>query len=49
MTHLSVMTVGTARVVLHTKTEGTFFNRFLLPTINVPELVTDDIQFVFQE
>lgn len=45
MTHLGMITVGTARGVLHTKTEGTRFNNFVLPTINVNELVTNDVTF----
>ena len=49
MTHLTMMTIGTARGILHAKTEGTSYNRYLLPTINVPELVTGDIAFSFQE
>lgn len=49
VTHLTMMTIGTARGILHSKTEGTVFNRFLLPTINVTELVTEDIRFGFQE
>lgn len=40
--HLSVITIGTARGVLHAKTENTNFNRFLLPTINVTEIITED-------
>lgn len=43
--HLSMLTVGTARGILHCKTEGTPYNAFLLPTINVTELVTDDLVF----
>lgn len=45
MAHLSVLTVGTARGVLHAKTEGTGFNRFALPLINVTELVKSDVVF----
>jgi len=45
MIHLAMMTIGTARGILHSKTEGTAFNRFLLPTINVYELVKEDIVF----
>lgn len=48
MTHLTVITIGTARGILHSKTEGTSFNRFLLPTINVTELVKEDVKFIFQ-
>lgn len=44
MTHLAIMSVGTARGVIHTKTEG----KFLLPTINVKELVKEDVVFTFE-
>lgn len=40
--HLAVLTVGTARGVLHAKTEGTLFNRFLLPTVNLTEIIEGD-------
>jgi len=43
MQHLCVISIGTTRGVLHAKTENTFFNRFLLPTINATEMITDDI------
>jgi len=43
MTHLTTIMVGTARGILHTKTESTLFNRFPLPTVNVTELVTEDV------
>jgi hypothetical protein len=45
MTHLTMITVGTARGVLHTKTEGTRFNTFVLPTINVINLIKEDVLF----
>jgi hypothetical protein len=41
--HIGVITVGTARGILHSKTEGTKFNGFIVPSINVLELVTNDI------
>jgi hypothetical protein len=41
--HISVITVGTARGILHTKTEGDILNTLILPSINVLELVPDDI------
>ena len=44
ITHFTVLTVGTVRGVLHAKTEGTNFNGFVIPTINVTELVTNDIR-----
>jgi hypothetical protein len=45
MAHLAMITVGTARGVLHAKTDNTPFNRFVLPTINVTDLVQEDIRF----
>ena len=42
--HLVMLTIGTLRGVLHSKTENTKFNKFLLPTINVTELVKSDIE-----
>jgi len=44
ITHLTLLTIGTVRGILHAKTEGTNFNGFLLPTVNVTELVTADIR-----
>jgi hypothetical protein len=44
ITHFCVLTVGTVRGILHSKTEGTNYNGFVVPTINVTELVKDDIR-----
>lgn len=41
--HLAVIAIGTIRGVLHTKTEGTNMNGFILPTINVTELFKQDL------
>jgi hypothetical protein len=41
--HLVVIAMGTLRGVLYAKTENTPFNMFLLPTINVTELVKEDV------
>lgn len=41
--HLAVHTVGTARGILHCKTEGTPFNAMILPPLNVVELITADL------
>ena len=41
--HLVMLTVGTLRGVLHAKTENTPFNMFLFPTINVTEMVKEDV------
>lgn len=45
MGHLTMLTIGTSRGILHAKTEGTEFNKFILPTINVNQLVDKDIEF----
>lgn len=47
--HLCVITVGTARGVLHAKTENTTFNRFLIPTLNVSNLVSKDVVFEIKQ
>ena len=43
--HLCVITVGTARGILHAKTENTFFNKFMIPTLDVSNLVEKDVVF----
>ncbi len=45
LTHLAVLTIGTARGVLHCKTENTPFNKFLIPPINVNDIVKEDAIF----
>jgi len=45
MSHLAVITVGTCRGILHSKTEGIKFNQFYLPTINVDDLISDEVTF----
>ncbi len=42
ITHLAVITVGTARGILHAKTEGTNFNGHILPTLNLLDVFTTD-------
>lgn len=44
LTHLAVITVGTARGILHAKTEGTRFNGYFLPTLNVSEVFASDVR-----
>lgn len=41
--HLTALTIGSIRGVLHCKTENTPFNTFVLPTVNVTELLKDDV------
>ena len=38
-----MLTIGTARGVLHSKTENTPYNKYLLPTLNVSDLVNNDL------
>ncbi len=45
MQHLCALTVGTARGVLHAKTENTSFNQLVLPTINIAEIIESDVRF----
>jgi hypothetical protein len=40
--HMTILTIGTTRGILHAKTENTSFNQFLLPTINVAEIIQED-------
>ena len=47
MSHLASITVGTTRGILHAKTEGTIMSRFLIPPVNLKELIKEDIDFVF--
>lgn len=41
--HLAVITIGTIRGVLHAKTENTNYNKFILPTINVLDIIKEDV------
>jgi len=41
--YLAMHTVGTARGVLHAKTENTKYNCYILPPINVTEMVRNDL------
>ena len=45
LTHLAILSVGTARGVLFSKTEGTIFSTFILPTINLQEMINEDAIF----
>jgi hypothetical protein len=47
--HLAMLTVGTSRGILHAKTEGTCFNKYVLPTINVTEIIKEDASFSFNK
>ncbi|MCD4769416.1 MAG: hypothetical protein K8R35_04540 [Bacteroidales bacterium] len=47
--HMAMLTVGTNRGILHSKTENTCFNQYYIPTINVAELIKKDTIFEFKE
>lgn len=47
--HLAILTVGTARGILHAKTENTKFNEYFLPTININDFVKEDVSFELNE
>ncbi len=40
--HITMLTVGTSRGILHAKTENTPFNQFHIPLINIEELIKED-------
>jgi hypothetical protein len=44
-THMFVLTVGTARGVLHAKLEGTRFSQFILPTLDTSQIIQEDVVF----
>ncbi len=41
--HILELSIATTRGILHTKTAGTLFSHFLLPTIEVSDLIEGDI------
>jgi|LauGreDrversion4_2_1035121.scaffolds.fasta_scaffold169612_2 hypothetical protein len=47
LAHLAMITTGTARGILFAKTESTQFARFIIPTLNVAEMIKDDVSFDF--
>jgi hypothetical protein len=40
--HLSTLVTGAARGVLHAKTDSTIFNKFVMPTVNLLDMIEDD-------
>lgn len=45
LTHLAIITTGTTRGILFAKTEGTVFSNFIVPTININEIIKKDASF----
>jgi hypothetical protein len=46
-TNLAMITVGAARGILATKTEQTHFSKFLLPLLDITNIITSNISFAF--
>lgn len=47
--HLAMITVGTARGILHEKTKDLALNKYPIPTIDVTKTINNDIVFAEQE
>lgn len=45
LVHLAMITTGTTRGVLFAKTESTPFSKFIVPTLNVAEMINEDASF----
>ncbi|HOR40842.1 MAG TPA: hypothetical protein PLK02_03695 [Paludibacteraceae bacterium] len=45
LAHLAMITTGTSRGVLFAKTEATPFSTFIVPTLNVAEMIKEDVLF----
>ncbi|MBP8627861.1 MAG: hypothetical protein KBI04_04620 [Paludibacteraceae bacterium] len=45
LAHLAMITAGTSRGVLFAKTEATPFSTFIIPTLNVAEMIKEDVLF----
>lgn len=42
--HLALLTIGTVRGILHEKTKGTLYNKYILPPVNVNDLIKEDFE-----
>jgi len=47
--HIALHTVGTARGVLFSKTEGSPFNRFILPMVDLEKMISEDLVVTLSE
>ncbi|MBW3467707.1 hypothetical protein [Arthrospiribacter ruber] len=45
LTHLTVLTIGTARGILHAKLDKSGFEQFILPTLNISDMFKEDMEF----
>jgi hypothetical protein len=49
LAHLAMLTTGTSRGILFAKTESTQFSKFIVPSLNVTEMIKEDASFVLLE
>ncbi len=47
--HLGMLTVGTLRGVLHAKTENNDFNKYVVPIVDVTEIIKEDVVFIINQ
>ena len=45
--HMAVITVGTIRGILHEKTKDSPFNQFIIPPVNLTEMIKGDVEMEF--
>lgn len=45
LAHLAMITTGTTRGILFAKTEATPFSVYIIPTLNVAEMIPEDVSF----
>ncbi len=45
LAHLAMITTGTTRGILFAKTESSPFSKFIIPTLNVAEMIKEDVSF----
>lgn len=41
--HMAIITVGTIRGILHEKTKGTTFNKYIIPPINLTTIIKENV------
>jgi len=46
--HMAVITVGTIRGILYEKTKDTIFKDYIIPPINLTDIIKEDIEIAFE-
>ncbi len=49
LAHIAMITIGTTRGVLFAKTENTSFSKFIIPTLNVYDMINEDASFALNK